>query len=108
MPAAIMMPRKIPPGVDISTPTALMDMFPTLLELIGAPLPRNRVVDGRSLWPLLKGDTDRSPHKILFHYCGEQMFAARLIPKSGELFLSFGLLYFSDFGLVIYFGVLLN
>ena len=89
MPAAIMMPGIIPSGVDISAPTALMDMFPTLLELIGAPLPRDRVVDGRSLWPLLKGNTDRSPHKFLFHYCGEQLFAARLIPESGEPFHSF-------------------
>ena len=79
-----MMPGHIAAGLEISAPTMLMDIYPTLLEMIGEPLPRDRVVDGRSLWPLLRGKTDRSPHQVLFHYCGHRLMAARLIPESGE------------------------
>ena len=44
-----------------------LDLLPTFAQLAGAALPKDRVLDGRSLWPLLAGETDRSPHDY-FHF----------------------------------------
>ncbi len=44
-----------------------LDMFPTLLEIAGASAPADRQLDGRSLLPLLAGQTDKSPHERLVH-----------------------------------------
>src|SRR5690606_38978197 len=39
----------------------------TLCELIGIQPPDDRTIDGRSLMPLIRGETTQSPHKYLFH-----------------------------------------
>ena len=44
-----------------------LDLFPTLLEIAGVEEPSDRPIDGRSLLPLLNGETDESPHERLFH-----------------------------------------
>ncbi|XP_012585682.1 PREDICTED: arylsulfatase D-like [Condylura cristata] len=38
---------------------------------------RVRVIDGRSLLPLLQGTAEHSAHEFLFHYCGKYLHAAR-------------------------------
>jgi len=38
--------------------TDLTDVLPTLLDCAGASLPPDYVIDGRSLWPFLRGETD--------------------------------------------------
>ena len=43
-----------------------------------------RVIDGRSLVPLLQGETEHSAHEFLFHYCGEHLHAARWHDKDSE------------------------
>ncbi len=52
------------------------DLLPTLLELLGLPAPADRVLDGRSILPLLTG-SGASPHQYLYHYDGERLFAVR-------------------------------
>lgn len=45
------------PGVDarnIESPVSLVDLVPTILDLVGAPIPAE--IDGRSLVPLLRGE----------------------------------------------------
>ena len=57
-------------GRDIDTLAAQGDFFPTLAELCGIPVPSDRVMDGKSLVPLLKGETDdwqRDPIVLQFH-----------------------------------------
>lgn len=44
-----------------------LDLFPTLLEVAGVEEPSDRLLDGKSLLPLLRGETDESPHERLFH-----------------------------------------
>ncbi len=44
-----------------------IDFLPTFCELAGAKLPQDREIDGRSLLPLLLGQSGQSPHDILFH-----------------------------------------
>ena len=43
-----------------------------------------RVIDGRSLVPLLRGAAEHSAHEFLFHYCGKYLHAARWHEKDSE------------------------
>ena len=44
-----------------------LDVFPTLLEIAGAPVPSDRKLDGQSLMPVLTGKSENGPHELLFH-----------------------------------------
>jgi arylsulfatase len=57
-------------GVDVKALTAHFDIFPTLAEIAGAPLPKDVQLDGRSLWPLLKNPAAAWPERILFTHVG--------------------------------------
>jgi arylsulfatase len=62
-------PGKIAANKDIPTLAAHIDVFPTLAALTGAPLPENQV-EGRSLLPLLEGNTtDWKDRHIFAHIC---------------------------------------
>ena len=57
-------------GRDISTLAIHVDLMPTLADLCGIPLPTDRILDGRSLVPLLNGDEaawDRDHIVLQFH-----------------------------------------
>ncbi|MCI0625267.1 MAG: arylsulfatase [Acidobacteria bacterium] len=45
---------------------AHIDLFPTLLELCGVPMPRTLPQDGRSLIPLVEGRNEDWPDRMLF------------------------------------------
>ena len=67
-PCIVRWPGKIPPGRTCDELAATMDLLPTLAALTGAKLPE-KPIDGKSIWPLLKGDPDaKSPHEALFYY----------------------------------------
>ncbi len=59
-PARFKQPRLIKPIA------AHIDVFPTLLELCGAPMPATPPQDGRSLVPLLEGKEGTWPDRMLF------------------------------------------
>ena len=44
-----------------------LDLFPTLLEIAGGAAGSELALDGKSLLPLLTGETEESPHERLFH-----------------------------------------
>ncbi|XP_066213777.1 arylsulfatase D-like [Saccopteryx leptura] len=77
VPGLFRWPGVLPAGRVIHEPTSLMDIFPTVVQLGGGEVPRDRVIDGRSLLPLLQGAARRSEHEFLFHYCGASLHAAR-------------------------------
>ncbi|XP_066295273.1 arylsulfatase D-like [Branchiostoma lanceolatum] len=85
MPTLVQWPRKIKSGTVVSEATSQMDIFPTVADIIGAPLPQDRVIDGRNILPLLGGAVDTSPHDFLFHYCGEYLHAVRYMPRDGNV-----------------------
>ncbi len=68
VPAIAHWPGHVPAGGIIDAPAMNIDLFPTFLELAGAGLPRDRVIDGRSLQGLLFGRETRSPHQALFFF----------------------------------------
>jgi hypothetical protein len=81
VPTVAMWPGRIPPKTVIDIPTSQMDVFSTLLtEVWGEPLPTDRVIDGRNIYPLLAGNSTAPPHPFLFHYCGPEIHAARYTP----------------------------
>ena len=55
-----------------------MDLLPTFARLAGAEVPRDRIIDGRDIWPLLSGQPGaKSPHEAFFYYYLEQLQAVR-------------------------------
>jgi uncharacterized sulfatase len=56
VPAIIRWPGVIRPGMVIHKVTTSLDWYPTVVEMAGAKLPENKIVRGRSLVPLLKGE----------------------------------------------------
>jgi arylsulfatase len=57
----------IPPGSTCNRLAANIDIFPTVAELSRATLPQ-RKIDGVSLTPLLKGDTQANPRESFVYY----------------------------------------
>ncbi|XP_054441003.1 arylsulfatase L [Pteronotus mesoamericanus] len=77
VPGIFRWPGVLPAGRVITEPTSLMDVFPTVVQLAGGEVPRDRVIDGRDLLPLLLGTTQHSDHEFLMHYCEVFLHAAR-------------------------------
>ncbi|MBL9200066.1 MAG: sulfatase [Opitutaceae bacterium] len=69
VPAIFRWPGKIPAGRRTGVVAANFDVLPTVARLAGAALPADRTLDGRDLWPVLSGASDRSPRDH-FHYLG--------------------------------------
>lgn len=72
VPGFVIWPGKTKPG-SISDAMAMnIDLFPTLLTMLGIPLPADRVIDGRDMAGLVAGGA--SPHDVLYYvtaYSGE-------------------------------------
>ena len=84
VPTTAMWPGHITPGQVINEPLSNMDVFATVAELVGQDIPKDRIVDGRSLVPMFKGKTKISPHEFLFHWCTDQIHAVRWRPREGN------------------------
>ncbi len=66
------------PAVLDSPQAVAMDLFPTLCEIIGEPLPTDRVYDGVSLVPLFTGGSiNRAADEPFYYYNGENLQAVR-------------------------------
>ena len=61
-------PGAIPAGVINDSLVDFSDFLPTLCELSGAALPSDRVIDGRSLVPQLRGEPVEHREWIFSHY----------------------------------------
>jgi arylsulfatase A-like enzyme len=59
VPAVARWPARIPAGAQVRGVANMMDWLPTLVELGGAKLPSDRVIDGRSLTAVLQGSGER-------------------------------------------------
>jgi arylsulfatase A len=76
VPGIVWWPGKIKAGVANTNLACLMDLFPTALQLAGATVPTDRVIDGLDLGDaLLKGAA--SPRRVMFFYRGTKLFAIR-------------------------------
>jgi len=69
-------PGVLPPGTSSPEMSMNFDLFVTCLQLAGVPLPRDRIIDGKDILPVLKGEAS-SPHDTLFYYDTRTLVAVR-------------------------------
>ncbi|MEM6656387.1 MAG: sulfatase-like hydrolase/transferase, partial [Planctomycetota bacterium] len=65
---------RIEPGTIVDTPVMSFDILPTSLEAAGIPIPSDKVLDGKSLFPAIEGGVDKL-HDYLVWYNGRGPFA---------------------------------
>ncbi len=58
-------PKMIEAGIETSEMAMSIDLFPTILDYIGVPIPTDRVIDGVNILDLLCKKEEVSPHKSL-------------------------------------------
>ena len=71
LPGIVSWPAKVPAGVVSDTPVIGLDIFATAAEAMGAELPNDRTIDGRSWFPLFK-DPNNSIHDAIFFEWADQ------------------------------------
>jgi arylsulfatase A len=69
-------PGGIPAGATRAGMSMNFDLFPTCLALAGVAPPADRIIDGKDILPLLKGEAG-SPHDALFYYDTRKPVAVR-------------------------------
>ena len=77
VPAIMRWPGKIPAGQTSDRIATAMDLFPTFASLAGAPLPDDRTIDGKNIFPLVTGKVKQSPHDAYFYYCHTHLHGVR-------------------------------
>ena len=78
VPGLFVWPGTVKPGT-VTDMGAFFDLLPTFASLAGAALPKDRVLDGHDLTPVLRG-TGRSPRQTYFYYRGGLLQAVRSGP----------------------------
>lgn len=66
MPAVIRWPKRIKPGGENDQLLTAMDLLPTFAKLIGAKVPKDRIIDGKDILPVLIEGAE-SPHEYFFY-----------------------------------------
>jgi arylsulfatase len=69
-------PGKIPAGQVCHGVTSMLDIFPTVAKLTGAPLPENPL-DGIDIWPLLTGKQKQMDRDALLYFDDIHLQCAR-------------------------------
>jgi arylsulfatase A-like enzyme len=64
IPLIVVWPGHIAGGRRIDAPVSMIDVLPTVLDLVGLPLPE--VTQGQSLAPLLRGQSGWTPRPVIF------------------------------------------
>jgi len=76
-PFIIKYPKGIPAGQVINEPIMAIDVLPTIAEETKASLPE-KIIDGKSVLQLLKGETDKGPQEAyFFYYRVNELFGVR-------------------------------
>ena len=77
VPFLIRWPGKIPKNQVSNEIVHQIDLFPTLASLIGADIPKDRIIDGVDQSDFLKGKTNKSARESLVIYIGNELFGAK-------------------------------
>ncbi len=68
VPLVVSWPKNIAAGVIQALPVSQIDFFPTLCELAGVAADLAPAVDGRSLLPLLRGESPQEPRSLFWYF----------------------------------------
>jgi arylsulfatase A-like enzyme len=71
VPFALQFPAQIKSGTTYDKAVSALDLFPTVVNLAGGEMPKDRAYDGINLMPFLTGKNKRSPHEVLCWRNGE-------------------------------------
>ena len=99
-PAIAWWPETVAAGSVNMQITGTMDLLPTAAALAGAEVPLDRVIDGKSLLPVLSGKSDEAIHDTFFYYRGETLYAARKGPWKAHFITEWA--YTPDTGRVVH------
>ncbi len=78
MPCVMWWPGTIPPGTQCNKLSTTMDLLPTLADFAGAPVPDDRIIDGKSIRDLIECKPGaESPHEAFYYYYMSQLSAVR-------------------------------
>lgn len=67
-PMIVRWPGVVKPGTTCDTPVIGIDLFPTILEMAGVPIPECKLLDGESIVPLLKKQGGLNRKAIFWHF----------------------------------------
>ncbi len=77
-PCVMRWPGKISAGKTCDELSSTMDLLPTFARLAGTKPPRDRIIDGKDIRPLIAGKKGaKSPHKAFYYYQIDQLQAVR-------------------------------
>lgn len=76
MPTVVRWPGKIPEGSVNNELLIAMDLFPTFAKLAGGSMPTDRIIDGKDMFSVLKGES-KSPHQAFYYYSKNVLEAVR-------------------------------
>ena len=78
LPCIARWPGTVPAGAVCTEVAASIDFLPTFASLAGAPPPAGRIIDGKDITPLLRGEPGAlSPHEAFFYYSMDALQAVR-------------------------------
>ena len=78
VPCIMRWPGRIPANAVCRELVTIMDLMPTLAHLGGVSLPPGHVIDGKNIWPLMRGEPNaESPYEVYFYYAGTWLQAVR-------------------------------
>ncbi|QYM77643.1 sulfatase-like hydrolase/transferase [Horticoccus luteus] len=72
VPLIVRAPGRVRAGAVSTALTDFTDLLPTMLAIAGEPVPKDAKLDGRSLWPVLRGEEDQTPREWIFTQYGSQ------------------------------------
>ena len=72
-PLLVRWPGHIPPGTKLRQISAAIDLLPTLAELAGVSVPRDRPLDGISVAPALLGQSELPAERMIFSHWNRQV-----------------------------------
>jgi arylsulfatase A-like enzyme len=70
VPFLLRWPGELPAGAVYRSPVGHVDIFATAAGAAGAPVPKDRVIDGVDLTPFVKGQATGDPHKAMYWRSG--------------------------------------
>lgn len=77
LPCIMRWPGKIPAATECNGMALSMDFLPTFAELAGCDLPDDRIIDGKSITPLMAGEEATTQHDAFFYYFKDDIQAVR-------------------------------
>ena len=77
VPAIFYGPGLLAPSAPLEVPISAMDVLPTIAAVTDIPVPTDRTLDGKNVWPLLTGRSAEPPRESDYYYNDRNLQAIR-------------------------------